>query len=113
MQKGLENLIHLKKDFNYTIIKQIYPPKGVEGDTKFFCARETQTNRVVGIKKIKCSPQQFNLYKREISVLMSLEGSVSDVPVIYCFDYQNGFLTIVMQYFEGETLAECMEIEKR
>lgn len=112
MQNNGSNLIQIKKGFQYAVIKKIYPKGNVMGATEFFSARDVQSNRIVGIKRIKCEPQKYNLYKGEIAILMGLEPYVSDIPTIYYHDYTDRILTIVMQYFEGDTLFERMEKEK-
>lgn len=110
MQSG--NLIQIKKSFKYIVKEKVYPKGDQPSATEFFIAVESATGRVVGIKRIKCDQKSYNSYKSEIAVIMGLEPYVSDIPTIYCYDYTDGILTVVMQYFKGDTLLECMEREK-
>ena len=106
------NFIHIKKDFKYVVKERLYHNGSGEGETEFVTATETATGRVVGIKKIRCSQKNYNAYKGEIAVIMGLEPYVADIPTIYYHDYENGVLTVAMQYFKGDTLFEVMKREK-
>ncbi len=106
----MQNELRFTKEFKYVIESTIY--KSEINKTAFYKAKDTETGKRVGIKVIKCNPNQLKNYITEIRILMKLEDFAKNVPTVYQYYTHNNTLFIVMQYIEGRTLFEIMEAEK-
>lgn len=110
LDKG--NMISINKDFKYIPQKTVYHSK--ENRTSFYKAIETKTGRIAGIKTVSVpSPKLLKDFESEINILIGLEGNVKNIPTVYFYDVKGTQITIVMQYIEGETLAQTVEKEKQ
>lgn len=106
------NMIAINKEFKYVPQKLVYHSK--ENRTSFYKAVETKTGRIVGIKTVSVqSPKMLKDFESEINILIGLEGNAKNIPTVYFYDIKGNDITIVMQYIEGDTLAQTIEKEKK
>lgn len=106
-----QNELYFKKDFRYIIESTIY--KSDINKTAFYKAKDAETGRKVGIKVIKCNPNQLKNYITEIRILIKLEDFAKNIPTVYQYYTHGDTLFIVMQYIDGRTLFEITESEKQ
>ena len=94
---------------HYQIIKKL----GAGGMGEVYLAQDTKLDRKVAIKLIRADSLTNDNLKRRL-VREAQSAAKLDHPnicAIYDVNEAGSFTFIVMQYIEGETLAECMERE--
>ena len=105
------SLITYKKEHSYVPEKEIY--RSEENATVFLKARDAETGRAVGIKKIKASDRRLlKEYENEVKALIKLEKYSRSIPTVYDYFTDKNEITIIMSYIEGKTLAEVMANER-
>lgn len=79
-----------------------------------FTARDTRLDHTVAIKvlpeRLSADPQLRERFKREAEAISSL--SHPHICPLYDVGHQDGIDFLVMEYFEGETLAHWLKIHK-
>ena len=84
---------------------------GQGGMGEVYKARDTRLNRIVAIKTLPAHlaerPELRERFKREASTLANLKHA--HICVLYHIGHRDGIDYLVMEYLEGETLAERLK----
>ena len=87
---------------------QIESPIGAGGMGEVYTATDTRLERTVAIKvlpaHVASDPERKSRFEREAKTISSLNHP--HICTLYEFDRQDGIDFLVMEYLEGETLAE-------
>jgi len=87
---------------------EILAPLGAGGMGEVYCARDTRLDRTVAIKilssHLSSSPEAKQRFEREARAISSLNHP--NICTLYDVGHQNGIDFLVMEYLEGETLAD-------
>src|ERR1700730_372214 len=87
---------------------EIISPIGAGGMGEVYRARDTRLDRIVAIKvlpeHLSDNPQLRERFEREAKVISSL--SHPHICPLYDIGHQDGIDYLVMEYLEGETLAQ-------
>ena len=90
---------------------EIITPIGAGGMGEVYKANDTRLDRVVAIKvlaeHLADSPERKQRFEREAKAISQLNHP--NICTLYDVGSQNGIAYIVMEYLEGETLAERLE----
>ena len=91
----------------YEILLQI----GAGGMGEVYKARDTRLNRIVAIKvlsqRLAAVPEARERFRREAEAVANLKHS--HICVLYDIGEQNGIDYLVMEYLEGQTLADRLD----
>ena len=89
---------------------EIQTPLGAGGMGEVYRARDTRLDRTVAIKilptHLSSNPASKLRFDREARVISSLNHP--NICTLYDVGHQNGMDFLVMEYLEGETLADCL-----
>jgi serine/threonine protein kinase len=87
---------------------EIVAPAGAGGMGEVYCARDARLNRVVAIKVLPThladKPERRERFEREARTIASLNHP--HICVLHDIGHQDGTDYLVMEYLEGETLAQ-------
>jgi serine/threonine-protein kinase len=105
--------LHTEKFGKYEIIRKLS-----RSMTDVYLARDAWTNQPVVLKKIEHSRDEFTRLVIEAETrgaqiqkqLHQIDGRILEV---YEFGEQNGCFFVAMEYFEGRTLQEILQAERR
>ncbi|MGD2109349.1 MAG: protein kinase [Phycisphaerae bacterium] len=91
----------------YTVRREL----GRGGMGEVYLARDTKLSRDVAIKVLPATmtrdPERVARFEREAKLLASLNHP--NIAAIYGFDDSDGTRFLVMEYVEGQTLADCLK----
>src|SRR5205814_7456300 len=90
---------------------EILSPLGAGGMGEVYRARDTRLDRIVAIKvlpeALAADPQFRGRFEREARAISSLNHP--HICTLYDVGHQDGTNYLVMEYLEGETIAQRLE----
>jgi serine/threonine protein kinase len=93
---------------------EIESPLGAGGMGEVYKAKDTRLDRMVAVKvlpgHLSDRPDIKERFEREAKAISSLQHS--NICALYDVGHENGIDFLVMEYLEGENLAERLEKEK-
>src|SRR6266487_3536315 len=90
---------------------EIQAPLGAGGMGEVYRARDTRLERTVAVKvlpdHLSCDPESRQRFEREARTISSLNHP--HICTLYDIDTQDGIDFLVMEYLEGQTLADRLQ----